>query len=294
MVTTASYVSIGEFKAAPTAVDAIALMTNGTAEQNTAQLAAVIKRASSWADMIAKQNPLAATSETDRALVRVRRDGYVALVCKFWPVLELTSCSLGPTPSSLVAVDAASGADAYIEASKVIYVPAAWQSGSLRPSFSLGSGVGGKMHALWTYVSGWPHAALGVTTAAGASTLLLSNTTGMYPGTRLEIADVISGYETVTVLAATDATHVTLVAPTTITHTLPTSPDLITVSALPGAVKEATIRLTSAVIKARGNEAIVLASINNPEPNDTISAFPGARQDIVEATRLLQPLGNIG
>jgi hypothetical protein len=59
-------------------------------------------------------------------------------------------------------------------------------------------------------------------------------------------------------------------------------------------VKEATIRLTSAVIKARGNEAIVLASINNPEPNDTISAFPGARQDIVEATRLLQPLGNIG
>ncbi len=62
----------------------------------------------------------------------------------------------------------------------------------------------------------------------------------------------------------------------------------ISVSALPPAVKEAAILLTSAFVKSRGREAVVMSAIRQAQPNQTTKDFGGATGDAMLATSILQ------
>ena len=58
------YLTVDEYKAAPTGVDVDQLIPGGTTAQNTAALADAIARGSSWADQICHQ-VLACTAQTE-------------------------------------------------------------------------------------------------------------------------------------------------------------------------------------------------------------------------------------
>jgi hypothetical protein len=102
----------------------------------------------------------------------------------------------------------------------------------------------------------------------------------------LAIYDTTSGHsETVTVASTyvPGAAVVTLAAALQFAHVAGTA-----VSALPPAVRQAVVSLTSALIKRRGGESIVLSAIQE-EPSRKTIGEPGMTADEEHAYRILAP-----
>lgn len=286
------YISASEYRFAPTAVDTKKLVSGSTKQDadSIASLVAVINRASSWADMFCfhrADGTLAASPTTESMWVTAKPDSSVRLICNYKPVLELTGLAMGTSPSQLANIDANTAADTWIDG-KTIVVPGSWSVG---PTLTFPRPVGpfGRVLAVWTYISGFPHTSLATNAAVGATSIAVGTTPyGVYAGTQLTVNDGAST-EVVTVSAAPTGTTINLAAPLQYAHTVPLAPDLLRVTALPWAVEQAVIALTSCLIKTQGSRAMVMPATPGGVPTHQALAEAGALEDFEIAADLLEP-----
>jgi len=259
------YLTLAEWRAAPTAIDTSDIIPGGSPTQQDQAVRDAIERSSSWVDRICHQ-VLAATQDTHRGRYRINRWGTVRIPLPRKPVLEVSGVAIGYSPSQMVPLT--SLADVDISPYGVIEVPVTNTTlatttirDELRPIVAI------------TYVNGWPNTTLTAAAAVAAASVTVASSLGVYPGTSLTVYDTTGGTEKVTVAAgfAAGSTVVPLVAPLAFAHTAG-----ISVSNLPPVVKEASILLTSALIQTRGDDAIVLDSMDTPSK---MSAAYGANAD---------------
>lgn len=278
------YLTIAEYKQAPTAIDYNNLVSNSTdpAVQD-AELANVIARASSWMDTFCNQ-VLAATVETEQQRARMGNDGYLKVHPNYWPIIALNSFSYGANPNQLVSYSDLS--QAWIEAQSIV-IP--WSVGNMNWSSAgpLNLGMAGSprgtVFCRYTYVNGYTNTLLNTNSLAGASSITVKDATGIIPNSKLTIYDGLNT-EVVTVASTytPGATAVTLSVNAVNAHT-----SGVAVSALPPAIKEAAILATTAFLKVRGDSSLTM-SVTNTVSN----SVPGSQftsDDLSLAQELLLP-----
>lgn len=275
------YLTIDEYKQAPTAVDVDDLVGGGSVAINDVELSNNLARASSWVDGFCGQ-VLAATSDTETMRARVSRDGFLRLHPRFWPVASVVSCSFGSTPQTMTTLDPTT---CWIEQMAVVFPLRASNASFLGPIQFSGNYVPfAEQFVSITYVNGYANAALSSNTSSGVTSLPVSDITGFVPGLRFTVYD---GEHTEQLTVASNMTvgsgagNVLLAAATTDTHNANVS-----VSALPPAVKLATIYMTNVILKSRGNAALVMSSLI---PNEIRTNNPSVASDWDAATQLLMP-----
>ena len=281
------YLTIAEYKAAPTAIDYNNLVTDSSdpAAQD-AELANNIARASSWVDTYCNQ-VLAATVETENQRARFSPDGYIKVHPRYNPIVALTAFSYGSQPNNLVAYpDCSQG---WVEDQSII-MP--WTIGTTYSSagplqFGLPSSPRGQVFCQYTYVSGFANTSLSAGSSAGASSITVADGTGIVAGSRLTIFD---GLFTETFTVASTYTFGSSTVP--VVGTLVNAHLAgVAVSALPPAVKEATILATTAFLKVRGDYSMtmqVTSNVGQASPN-----MESLNSDLDLAKELLTPFRRV-
>jgi hypothetical protein len=276
------YLSLAEFKNAPTALDYGNLVQGGNQAAQDAELTNAITRASSYIDQFCNQI-IGATVDVEQQRVRVSADGSIRIHPKYFPIVALTSLSAGYTPTSLVAVPDCSVA--WLEEQQIIF-PYATANLNWSSQGALGFGGGSPrqtMYVNYGYVNGYANTLSAANANVGATSITVLDGTGITPGESLKIFD---GASTENVVVADNytfgSTTVPLTAPTLYAHSAG-----VTVSALPAAVKEAAILITSAYLKIRGDASLVLGVTNRPGEQAPGSQLTGS--DIAHAQEILKP-----
>lgn len=282
------YITVDEYKQAPTAIDYDNLVSWSTdpAVQN-AELANNIARASSWVDTYCNQ-VLAATTEVEQGRARLRSDGMIAIHPEYFPIVALTAFSYGITPNDMVQYpDPSQG---WVEKQEFIlpYTSANIMYSSQGPlQFGLPAIPRAQVYCQYTYISGYANTLLSANYTAGATTITVDNPVGIVAGTRMTIYEGLST-ETVTV------------APSYVfgSNTVPLASGLVynhtqgfAVSALPPAVKEATILATTALLKVRGDYSLVMQQSSQVGSVSRNSVF--SSNDLELAMELLKPFRRI-
>lgn len=276
------YLTIEEFKDAPTSIDIDNLVFNSQdPDDQDAELANVIARASSWCDTFCNQ-VLAATVETEQQRSRYSTDGSIRFHPRYSPVVALTSLEYGYPPSLMSLPDCSV---AWIEDEEII-VPNAtlgtWTSQGPLQFGAMSTGGRNEVFLKYTYVNGYANTTI-VTAVAAATTLTVADGKGILAGQMLKIYD---GQYTENVTVASTytfgSTTVPINAPLVYTHLAGVS-----ISALPPAIKQACILVTTAFLKTRGDSSMTMQVTTSPG-----TALPNADkvgQEIALAMQLLQP-----
>jgi hypothetical protein len=251
------YLTIAEYKQAPTGVDVDDLVGGGTTAVNDVELANTIERASSWIDAYCNQ-VLSATLDTDSFRARVSRDGMLKIHPRFNPITEVVSVSVGSQPNYMVSLDPTT---AWIEPQSVIFPMnglAGFFSAPIQfsPSFSNSR----ELFVSLTYVNGYANTLLASNASVTASTLSVTNRTGFVPNQQFQVYD--GAYNELLTVASTftpaqGAGTIPLATPTAYAHTAGVS-----VSALPPAIKLAAIYMTNVLLKSRGNASVVMSGLS--------------------------------
>lgn len=279
------YLTVDEFKQAPTAVDVDDLVGSGSAAVNDQELANVIARASSWIDSYCGQ-VLAATVDTETMRGRVSRDGFLRVHPRYWPVIEVVSASYGSNPTLMNTLDPTT---AWIEQEAVVFPLqgiAASFLGAIQ--FSRVYSATAEQFISMTYVNGYANTMLSANVSLGATSIAVKDATGLLPNQKFMI------YES-------DTTELCVVAssfvPVQGAATVPLASGLehshnagVNVSALPPAVKQAAIFMTSVILKARGNATLVMGTLT---PSQFMEKNPSAMNDYQSALELLKPYRRI-
>ena len=279
------YITVAEFKAAATGVDVSALVAGGSQAAQDAELVNVINRASSFVDTYCSSS-LAAQSQVETGRTRFTREGTLRIHPQNTPILQVTSLTWGTLPNAQTgAVDPV---NLWIE-DQMIVAPLAGAGSWTGNLFQFGvSGYpGGQVYYTLSYVSGYPLSTVTSAVAAGQTTLPVADRTGfiggmgvtIFDGQNTEQALIATSY-----VGATGAGSLTLASATVNAHGL-----LAAVSALPPAVKEAAILLTSALIKQRGSGSITMQGI---EPGGTVGTWGAGESDKCLAYEMLKPFRN--
>lgn len=275
------YLTIAEYKQAPTAVDVDDLVGGGSFAVNDQELTNVISRASSWIDSHCNQ-VLGATVDTDSFRARVSRDGFLRIHPRYSPIVSVVSASYGSTPTLMNAIDVTT---AWIEQASVVF-PFANVGGAFTGSLQLGMPYSPtqEQFVTITYVNGYANTTLTANSLASATSLTVGDLTGfqpnqkfmVYDGTSTEMLQVSSSF-----VASTGAGSLTLASPAVYAHT-----SSMSVSALPPAVKQAAIYMTNVILKSRGNSALVMGGLT---PTMIQPSNPAVSGDYNSAVELLKP-----
>ena len=281
------YLSLAEYKNAPTALDYSNLVVGGNQAAQDAELSNAITRASSYIDQYCNQI-ISATTDIEQQRVRMRSDGSVRVHPKNFPIVAVTAFSAGPTPSLMTAAPDCS--IAWLEEQSIIFpvaqLPTTMSSqGPL--SFGFPGTPGREMYVNYTYINGYTNTSLAANTSVGATSITVADADGIVPNEPLKIYDGAST-ENIEVAAnyVFGSTTVPLVSPTLFAHTAG-----VTVSALPAAIKQACILITSAYLKIRGDASLVMDVTNSPSQQIEGSQEMGS--DIAHAQQLLKPFRRI-
>lgn len=268
-VVTLPYLTVAEYKNAPTAISTSNLINKGTQEQQDAELTNVIFRASAWIDSECHQSLVAQTRTEQKTVLSMRGNEFSFSPDRF-PIVSLNSLSYGNYPSSLVALSDVS--NAWING-RLITLPTN-NFPTLSNNFSFGSLI------RYTYVHGFVNTVLPAVTATDTS-FTLTNPDGITASQILHIAD---GAKSESVQVAANYVYgsslITLVAPLVNAHDAGTA-----IHSMPSSLKQAAILLTSAFIKVRGTQAAVLST--TATPNGAISGSRGINTDTDIARDLL-------
>jgi hypothetical protein len=277
------YLTLDEFKNAPTAIDISNLVFNSQdPDVQDAELNNVIARASSWIDTYCNQ-VLAATTEQEQQRTRIGADGTFRLHPRYNPIIALLSMQYGNPSTQLQSLSDCS--IAWIEDSEII-VPYANLSltyssqGALQFGFPTSPRV--ETYIKYSYIAGYANTTI-VTATAGQFSLTVADGTGIIAGQMMKIYD---GYQSENVMVADTytfgSTTVPLVSPLGYNHATG-----ISISALPPAVKEAAILVTTAFLKVRGDSSMTMSISTSAGPST-----PGKDKlsdEISLAKDLLQP-----
>ena len=298
------YISVSQYRFAPTAMDTENLVPDGDEAAQTQALADTIRRQSSemdiycfGADPAAKGASLCATQTVDAAYVKIL-GGELRLVCDYHPIMELDSLAVGVDPSSMTPIDQSAAARIRFGVT-TIFLPstALLVSGNgpapLIPTFRT---LNNRVYVIWSYISGYAHTILAESADAGDTSIIVAPTTpsgglcGTYPGTQFRISDG-ELTEIVTVESITGTT-VSLVSPLAHAHTVPDSPDFIPVTTLPSSVEEAAILLTTAGIKSRGDEGLILSEVDQAD-REAKGNYDNGAEDTARAWEKLDPFRSV-
>lgn len=283
------YITVGEYKQAPTAVDYSNLVVDSADPMvQDAELSNVISRASSWVDTYCNQ-VLGATQETEQQRARLRSDGLIIVHPRYFPVVTVSDFWYGLSPNQLVQFpDPSQG---WLEDQSIV-IP--YSSANLSYStqgplqFGLPAVPRQQVYVRYTYVSGFPSTVLAGSVAANGSTITVLAADGITAGARMTIYDG-SSTEEVTVASSYvyGSTTVPLTAGVGFAHAAGVS-----VSALPPAVKQATILATSAFIKSRGDTSLTM-DVLNTATNVNTGVSKSIASDWSMARELLAPFRRI-
>jgi hypothetical protein len=279
-----SYLTIAEYKNAPTAIDYNNLVNGGTSAQQDAELSAVIQRASSFIDIYVNQ-PLIAQNFTEQSRSRITNEGYLVISPDYNNIVSLNSLSYGAVPTNMITATASTLAACWFEKSQVIYplsqLGLTYSSqGPL--SFGFPPSVGSKIYASYNYTAGFCNGFIN-TASAGATSFTMIDPIGLTAGTLVTIYDganteqvVVSsnytyGSSTVNITSALKYTHAAGVA----------------VGNMPQAIKQAAILLTTDFLKVRGDNSLTMAVTTRASSGPSVQSIVGS--DIELAKQLLSP-----
>jgi hypothetical protein len=253
-----SYITIAEYKSAPTAQQTSNLVVGGNEAAQDAELAAVILRASSFMDEYLNQN-LVATQTVETQRIRMTPQGYISLHPNNNPILALVSFQYGSDPNNLQTLTDPS--TAWFENSQVI-IPLSQLATTYTSQGPLafgGTSPFTQIFTKYTYISGYVNTTAGAA-SAGATTITVTDGTGIIAGQQYLLTD---GSKTERVTVASNytfgSTTVPLVSALAYTHLAGAS-----FSNMPGAIKQACILLTTAFLKVRGDSAMMMSMTQRP------------------------------
>lgn len=283
------YLTVTEFKNAPTALDLSNFIPAGSSLSQDEALFEMIGRASSVADAycFGESGTLCASSNVENRRIRSNRDGEYQVWTKYWPILSVDAFSVGPTPADLQALSI-DNTTCWIEEQMFTVVASGFSQMTNKGPLQFGIGaLGRRQFAQWTYTNGWPNTLLAGAVTVGASSALLKTADGIFPGTTLTFYDAPNDEALVV-----SPTYVPGSLTVTFTSTFASAHAIgVSVSALPPVIKQAAIAITSALIKARGDEAIVLAAMTE---GSTAQSGGGAKpaddktvRDLIGAANIL-------
>lgn len=286
---TTPYLTNDEFLYAPTSLDIDNLVFNSSdPDVQASELTNVIQRASSWADTFCLQT-LGATSETETLRSRVTPDGMIKFHLRYSPMIALTDLWFGGTPLNMY--QAQNVQTAWLEDQQVIYPYS--QVGSLMTSqgpiqFGFPATAGNQVYLKATYIAGYVNTTIDEA-IQGESELTVKSGFGIIAGTELKIYD--GQYtENVTVADTYEfgSKTVPLTEPLLYSHNTG-----ISISALPPAVKQAVILVTSAYIKVRGDSSMTMSIGSTPSSYSTSNIPADIAGDLNMAMNLLKPFRRI-
>lgn len=285
----APYLTNQEYLNAPTAIDIDNLVFNSSdPDVQASELTNVISRASSWVDTYCNQ-VLGATLETESQRIRISPDGYLKFHPRYNPVIALTALQFGWPSTNLVTANNVESA--WIEDQQVLY-PYAGLATTITSQgpiqFGFPNAAGGACFIKYTYVNGYANTLIAVATD-GNSSLTVTSGLGITTGMQLKIYDGMYS-ENVTVADTYDfgSTTVPLTAPLLYTHTAGVS-----ISALPPAIKEATILATTAMLKIRGDASMTMGIGTAPNNFGAAGVAENIGDDMAMAMALLKPYRRI-
>lgn len=282
------YLSLDEYKNAPTALDYGNLVQGGNQAAQDAELTNAITRASSYIDQYCNQI-LSATVDVEQQRSRINpKDGSIRFHPKYAPVVALTALNVGYTPTSMQSIPDPSVA--WLEEQQIIF-PYATANLNWSSNGPLGFGyTGGGQNVVYlnyTYINGYANTSFAANTLANASSLTVTDGTGIIAGEWMTIFD---GASTERVQVASTytfgSTTVPLVSAMLYAHSTG-----VTFSALPAAIKQAAILITSAFLKIRGDASLVMAVTTRPGEQVAGSQMIGS--DIAVAQDMLKPFRRI-
>ena len=253
------YITIAEYKNAPTSLDYNNLVVNGNANAQDAELSRVILRATSYLNEYLNQD-LHANPVTEKQRVRMSNEGYIFLHPNKNPIISLSAFQWGSSPTNLQTLNDPS--QCWFESQQIV-IPLSQINTTYTSSGPLAFGSYAPRIPLftkYTYIAGYVNTTCNGT--AGASTLTAFNPSGILPGERYRIIDGANA-ESITVASnyTYGSTTVPLTAPLTQTHTG------AGFSNMPFAIKQATILMTSAFIKQRGDASMTMNLTTQPTAN---------------------------
>jgi hypothetical protein len=269
------YITIAEYKNAPTSIDFDNLVVGGNAQAQDAELANAILRASSFMDEYLNQNLRAAT-QTETQRVRITNNGTIALHPNNNPIISLSSFEYGADPNSLVSLPDCS--KAWFESQQII-IPLANMSTTYSSQGPLAFGPYGaprqQVFTKYEYTSGYVNNLI-ATAVAAATSMTVRSAEGIVAGMTFRIYDGASS-ETVTVASTYTygSTTVPLNAALAFSHA-----SGVAFGNLPTTIKQACILITTAFLKVRGDRSLTMNITTQPSANSAGAQLYGSEIDL--------------
>jgi hypothetical protein len=264
-----SYLTVSEYKNAPTSIDYNNLVIGGNQNAQDAELERVILRASSYMNEYLNAN-LNATKYVETQRTRFTSDGFIALHPNNSPIIALEDFNYGTDPNNLVALTDPSVS--WFEPQQII-IPLSNVATAYSSQGPLQFGGYGaprqQVYCKYTYVAGFVNNPI-TSGTAGQTSVTVERAEGILPNQKLRIYDGANS-ESVTVASnyTYGSTSVPLTSALLYSHGSGSS-----IGNLPNAIKEACILITTAFIKVRGDSSMTMSVTTFPQANPT----PGANR----------------
>ena len=251
------YVSVQEVKFSPTAsdLDLENLVSDSSQTAQDRALYELIVRASAKVDnyIFGRLGTLNATSNTQNGRYQLDRSGRFKIHPSFTPVIAVSDFSWGISPGNMSAL-ALTTSNVWIEEESIIVLP--WNTPGATANYSGSDALGwlsypnsaNEYYTQFTIVNGYPNTFTSSAVAAGATSLPITDPTGIYPGTNLTIWDGVNDeYVSVSSSYVAGSSTLTLAAPLQFSHGT-----AVNVSQMHPSVKQATIHFIVGMVKERG------------------------------------------
>ena len=278
------YLTLAEYKNAPTAIDYDNLVVGGTQAQQDAELLTVIGRASSWINTHLNQSLIARTV-IEQNRTRMTPQGNLIIRPEITPLIALNSLSYGASPTNLTVVNDLT--PTWFESDKFIY-PIAQTSLSYSSQGPLAFGFppssGSQIYTNYSYTCGYVNT-LGSGTA-GSKNVTVANAIGILPG---QIINFYDGQYSERLQVASNYTYgsTTVVLTTNLAYNHTSA----AFSGMPAAVKEAAILVVTDFLKVRGDNSLTMAVTTRPSSGPSVQDVIGS--DLALAKELLRPFRKI-
>lgn len=279
-----SYLTVAEYKNAPTAIDYGNLVTGGTQAQQDAELATVIQRASSFIDIYVNQ-PLIAQNFIEQQRTRITQEGFIIISPEYNNVVSLNALSYGVVPTNMTTVDATTLNSAWFEKAQIVFPlsQVGLTYSSMGPlSFGFPPASRSRVYCNYTYVAGFCNGLISTATA-GQSSFIMIDPIGLTANTVVTIYD---GQNTEQVVVASNyqygSSTVAITSPLKYTHT-----SGVAVGNMPQAIKQAAILITTDFLKVRGDNSLTMAITTRASGAASTQSNIGS--DIELAKHLLSP-----
>ena len=243
-----------EFSATASALDLDQLVPNGTQTAQDRALYELILRASAKIDAhcMGRMGTLNATSFTQNGRYRMDRQGRFKIHPSYTPVLAVSSFSWGSEMGNMTPLVLTS-ANVWPEEESIIINPAGTTttttfSGPSTLSWLFNDNSMGEFYTEFTYINGWPNTFTSASVASGATSIPVTDPTGIYPGNSLQVWDGMNDeWVQVSSTYVPGTPTVTLTNPLSYAHGKG-----INVSMMHPNVKQACILFVCSMVRERG------------------------------------------